>query len=58
MEISVWLAMGVLGLIILICKNSNSEATFTVTCDRCGSTNVYTTQTGLRCRNCGSEMKF
>jgi len=58
MEPWIWIIAGVIGLLILICKWNGNESAFTVTCNRCGSTDVFITHLGIKCRNCGSEMRF
>ena len=58
MDVWIWIVAGVIGFLILICKWSDKESTFTVTCDHCGSRDVFITHSGIKCRNCGSEMRF
>ena len=55
-----WIILGgaLFLLLIICCSQQDNSSTFTVTCDRCGSTEVLVTHSGIKCRNCSSEMKF
>lgn len=59
-EIAVGAAIiAIVVMLIAICvAGGNRIDTFTVTCDRCRSTNVNVTHNGFECRDCGAKQKI